>query len=1053
MGKRAAKAPDGGQRKAARGGGRRGSGAAGARESDGGIAAPAGRLSAAALQADAFECGTCGTDDVGQQMKDAAVPSCTQCFERYSKGFTHFGSLEVVQQGVQDEDSHIHDCWEEALRTEAGEQGQFFPTAVDEGSQYIVSVVKPMIGLNRAQLISDVLEGEEPEKLGIKLQDLPDQDGNTYKGVMVPNPNRPYLEYDVMHQHFATMTTHKMQPSQQMYSAQSFGTFSFVKKGLAQDSKLKLICVKARTENHTLDSLASKADAYKRSKADAERARLAAEEADGSPGGSPGESPLPAAGLPGAGASASAGPLLNPSAMACSRTVFTGDGRAPKTPGAKPRATKSAMSDTKQSEVEELVERRIAALDVDRCWSGTAMGRELRWARESHDNIMDSTPSPADSELADKLKAHLDVCDAICNLVEKPFASVPKAKLDGWLKDVENGAEDMPSKFKQDVLKLKVLRAALRGWAIGRACSADGSCSDKISNCDGFFTEALNYFIKLGKEGQPKLVQFCNGCLDWLDEKCPEDERYDELVSTMTVTLKAALCIADATKLDYKDALMAMTASSRTTGVGTGCLRHLNLSVKRSQHYTALKDEFDQYYLKTREMFPSMSDAMQKLDDSNSSMAQLVESGVIRNSLEMLPDIVMYCRPGSFEHFQAKVAAKVDEYVHTQTFGDVIGGAAGAALTAKLAEAKTLVTMAKTSVPEKLSTWASALSAIEKKESEINQFNASKGLADLASTLTPAALLNDDDRDAVAPVLQSVLAAGGKGVEAHKASATAIFDITYECVSQNCRDPIQSHPYMAIFMKLGESDWLDDVKKEKLSKTMDALKAWAPLVDYHREWMALGADSASRLAQPGAGRVVQGVRSTCIAIDAGGVATEIVGLGGDLQAAVTEMGSAAAACKEMQTAELAAAVNDLEPSSTGGDSVDNPWDINVALGGDIQVVLQRVEDTILQIDDSSFQSLIDKVTQSLEANKVWADTFGYEQDGTLTTRAANVVKAALAVKYTALLVHSWKSFGSSAPKLRRAVMTYKREIVEHGCESVMRADIIDWTSKLTSLKG
>lgn len=161
-------------------GGRGGERARGAAENgEGSAEQPPSRLSRALLQ-EAFECGTCGDKDTARQMQNTTVPSCVLCFERYSQGSAQFGDLETVQEGVQDEDSHIHDCWEEAKRTEqAGGRGQFFPTTVDEGQQCIVSVVKPMAGLTRAQLISDVLQ-EEPEKLGIKLRDLPDHEGATY---------------------------------------------------------------------------------------------------------------------------------------------------------------------------------------------------------------------------------------------------------------------------------------------------------------------------------------------------------------------------------------------------------------------------------------------------------------------------------------------------------------------------------------------------------------------------------------------------------------------------------------------------------------------------------------------------------------------------------------------------------------------------------------------------------------------------------------------------------------------------------------------------------
>ena len=65
-------------------------------------------------------------------------------------------------------------------------------------------------------------------------------------------------------------------------------------------------------------------------------------------------------------------------------------------------------------------------------------------------------PSVQDLVPVDKLNDHISVCDAICGLVEKPITTVPKQRLDDYLKAIEQGDEDMPSKWKQDVLKLKV---------------------------------------------------------------------------------------------------------------------------------------------------------------------------------------------------------------------------------------------------------------------------------------------------------------------------------------------------------------------------------------------------------------------------------------------------------------------------------------------------------------------------------------------------------------------------------------------------------------------
>ncbi|CAK0894211.1 unnamed protein product [Prorocentrum cordatum] len=1034
------------------------------------------QLSLAAFSS-AFECGTCGCTDTEQKMRDTTVPSCTACFDRYSKGFTQFGSLEVVQLGVQDEDSHIHDCWEEAKRTEAGERGQFFPTSVDEGTEFIVSVVKPMVGLSRAQLVADVLH-DDPEKLGIKLQDLPDHEGNCYKGILIPSPNRPYLEYDVATQVVAKMAAHKMVPSQQMFEAQSAGTFAYA---IAQESKMKTVCVKARTENHTLESLRLKGDAYRKAQEELKVARQLAEEHDSSQFGSPSGAQAAAGSQLGGAVAVSVGPMLNPTAMACSRTVFTGEGGrgVPRTPGAKPRTAKSAVSEAKQSEVEELVDRRIAALDVNRCWSGVAMGRELRWAKESHATIMESNPTVQDSETADKLREHISVCDAICGLVEKPIATVPKQKLEDLLCAIEKGDEDMPSKWKMDVLKLKVTETItlpdmdmndffyiIAPWEVShpdgnvdykfkptrpRVITCDGSVSDKMSSCEGFFSEALAYHIQAGRGGQSKLVAFCSTCLDWLDDKCPDDETFDELVSSMTTCLKALLCIADPMCLEYSDALTTMT-DARSSELGKVCLRHLNLAVKRSTHYTALKEEFDQFYPKTNELFPVMMKTMSTLD-AGSDINAVAQSGSLKAALEMLPNVVTYCRPGSFDNFKLKMAAKIGEYVDCYVFGDGVDGAADPALTAWLAEMKALLIMAKTSLPEKLSLWLKALDQIERRERDINQFNACQGLSRLATSMTEEFLTNPEKRNGVIPVIDSVLAAGGKGVADYRGSAAAIFSHIYECACKNCGEPKDVTPYLHILLKLAETDWLVEDHAAKLNKVTAMLQHWGPLVQHREEWLRLAGDDKSRLLEVNAVRVVQGIRSTILSIQAAGFAREVISLNVDLQASIDEMNVAAQACTDMMTASLQQKTNVLKPLSKGTDSYDQSWDTGLNEGVGIEKVLQRVEETILTIDGSAYQTMINEVNEAMAQAKSWAQTFDVTADSEAISEANDVLKMALATKYTALLVHAYRTSNGQPPKLRRVVNTYKKEMIEANIMSYVRSDVVEWAAKLSSLKG
>ncbi|CAK0824357.1 unnamed protein product, partial [Prorocentrum cordatum] len=214
--------------------------------------------------------------------------------------------------------------------------------------------------------------------------------------------------------------------------------------GLSAAGKFKPICVKARTEAYTIDSLTAMAENYRKTQAEIERRAEEAEDAAAAASGesSFGGSPSPAAPQQGALAAGS-GPQLNPAAMACSRSVAApSECRPPRTRGARPRGNaRSAMSEAKKSKVEELVDR---------------LGHEQVLGRGSHEGIVEASPTPEGSETADKLKEHTSVRDAICGIVEKPIREIPKSTLDNFLNTLEKYNGDMPSKkWKLDNLKVK----------------------------------------------------------------------------------------------------------------------------------------------------------------------------------------------------------------------------------------------------------------------------------------------------------------------------------------------------------------------------------------------------------------------------------------------------------------------------------------------------------------------------------------------------------------------------------------------------------------------
>ncbi|CAK0792982.1 unnamed protein product [Prorocentrum cordatum] len=1019
---------------------------------------------------DSFQCGTCDVTDVSMAVQDATAPTCTTCFDRYCKGFTQFGSLEKVQEGVNEEGSHIHGCWEESKRIEKGEAAKsFFPTAVNEGSQFIIAVVKPMVGITRGQLVSDVLH-EEPEALGIKLQDLPDHEGNTYKGILVPNPQRPYLEYNVTNEIYANMIAHKMTPDQQTFDAQALGTYDHLSQGLSTTGHCRRAVpplVKARTEAYTIDSLIARAENYRKTQAEIERRAKEAEDAAVAASGesSFGGSPSPAAPQQGALAAGS-GPQLNPAAMACSRSVVApSECRPPRTPGARPRGgARSVMSDAKKSEVEELVDRRISALDTSSCWSGAAMGRELRWARESHEGIMEASPTPEDSETADKLKEHISVCDAICGFVEKPLREIPKSKLDSFLNTLEKYNEDMPSKWKLDNLKVGDLLKKpdmcmqdffymVAPWEVQhaegngsltyrptypRVITLDGSQADKISQCDAFFTEALNHHIHAGEGGRSQLVQFCTSCLDWIDNNCPEDEAFDDVVNTMAQCLKALLCIASPGKIAYHDSITKM-GEAKSQCPGQACLRHLNLSVKRSEFYTSLRavrDECAQYYTKTQEHWPEVCSLLSKMEQCK-TVAGFVQSGNMAIALNKVAMFAMYCRPGSIDGFKSKLTALFEKYLADLPQGDPSNDPNGKALTARLAETKALVTAAKIGLPEKHSVWAKALSDIQKQESSVNKFNASQGLGQLASALNADALADDAARLSVIPVIESVLAAGGRGVEAHRGSGAAIFQHVLDGIAMNCTQPDHAESYCDILLKLAEAEWLTDASGTKLKAATDMIKNWAPLNTHVASWDGLASDDESRLRHGNAKNIIQGMIATLKAIKSAGM---VSGMGG-LETDATNAG------QKTETASW--------PISRGGDDEGDPWDCGMPDGnGGIEEVLERAFETIMLIDGSAYQEKIDAVQHAFEEALEWSEVFEYQVDTSVIDDTNKVLWNAMATKYTALLIHTYKENSSNPPKLRREINNYRKQIKEQsGVEKAMRQDVMEWASKMCSLKG
>ncbi|CAK0878382.1 unnamed protein product, partial [Prorocentrum cordatum] len=421
-------------------------------------------------------------------------------------------------------------------------------------------------------------------------------------------------------------------------------------------------------------------------------------------------------------------------------------------------------------------------------------------------------------------------------------------------------------------------------------------------------------------------------------------------------------------------------------------------------------DEFDPYFLKTSELFPHMVQLLATLNAAT-DVRGVEQPGTLKAALELLPNVVTYCRPGD-----------------------------GSARTSMLADAKALVAIAKTSIPEKGSLWATKMDKIKEKESEINQFSARKGLAQLAVSLNDEILMNLDKVKEVLPVIESVLAAGGRGVGVHRGSAATIFRKVYSVICQSVRAPTEAAPYLHTLMTLAETNWLAGESAVNLDKQ-------------RAQWAQSGSDDAVRLIKDGLANLVTSIRSSAMAMQSTGLVAEVIWAQSDVAAATEEMNSAANVCMAIVADAMEAATAALKPFAAGTEAFDQPWDQGLGADADMDSVLERVEETILQIDGGSFQKRIDAVLDAKRRAVGWAQVLEAQQVEEATKEAVVAMRAASSAKFTAPVVHAFNARAGQAPKMRSIVNACRKGAAEADAVGAMRKDVAEWAAKLASPKG
>lgn len=387
-------------------------------------------------------CMLCNETDTSKLVGTCASPCCKECLERYTKGFTVYGSLPDFADRLSSDDG-VQAHWKMAEQiSKQTELANWFPTTVGSSQMVEVDIERSLIGMDRAQIMQ-ACDGVPPESMGVKLETLRGERGQSFKGLLVVNPMEPYVKYTYRMRSQVNLSQVAMASDKQLFAEQGQLTYDYKKERMEEeDATLGHIATKMKTLPYTVDTLKGRVAAHKKKQELQDKQAAVAsssQAADGQPtddvqAGPSMDPPL------------MTGPVLNMQAYKDSMTVVDGEfpGKT-KSPGTKMKRSKPESL----AEVDEgmaTVNRRVLALCLGRIFKGDALGRELRWARDTLEELGE------DDRLAKaKLERHIETAKAAMVLTENSVLKLDASELKRALDTIVCGSVDLPTTMKVDL--------------------------------------------------------------------------------------------------------------------------------------------------------------------------------------------------------------------------------------------------------------------------------------------------------------------------------------------------------------------------------------------------------------------------------------------------------------------------------------------------------------------------------------------------------------------------------------------------------------------------
>ena len=302
----------------------------------------------------------------------------------------------------------------------------------------------------------------------------------------------------------------------------------------------------------------------------------------------------------------------------------------------------NGAADDGRDETEELVERKIAALNIGRIFNGDSLGRELRWAREALEDLQGESSALHRT----RLQSHIEVAKAAMALAEASIGKMDEQDLFRCLSVLAEDNIDLPTSYKMQLWNRKSRKLAAAtdpkefevfldaiipcrkiAKVDGDAADADGqpefnSRDPKLrfiegsmkERCQKFFDTFVEWImasVTMGEAGKAIVRQKVAATIDYIEASLGEfeqDDNVDAAVNNILIILNALSAILDPCYAGTAEPLVQLdaAATSRDSTVKSSTMAALAKSIRAQEAYNIEKERFLKTYDEMKKHLPNI---------------------------------------------------------------------------------------------------------------------------------------------------------------------------------------------------------------------------------------------------------------------------------------------------------------------------------------------------------------------------------------------------------------------------------------------------------------